>query len=192
MPYADKTKDRLFHIHWNAKQRCYNENAINYKNYGARSIKLCDEWANNFHKFYSWAINNGYQNDLTLDRINVDGDYEPGNCRWVDMKTQCRNKTNNKNYTINSETHCLSEWCEIFGVSTHAVSQRLKYGYTIKQALCTPLYHSQSIIEHDNESHSLYAWCKILGLKYITVYQRIRRGWPIEKALNNFYISDDM
>lgn len=78
---------------WNGmKTRCYNKNFLYYCNYGGRGIKICDEWKNDFSKFYEWAINNGYKEGLTIDRINNDGNYEPNNCRWVTRAEQNRNK----------------------------------------------------------------------------------------------------
>ena len=74
------------------KYRCYNTNSKDYKYYGGRGIKVCDEWKNDFIAFYNWSIKNGYKEDLTIDRINVDGDYEPNNCRWATWKEQANNK----------------------------------------------------------------------------------------------------
>ncbi len=79
------------------KTRCYKKSDYHYKWYGARNIKICDEWINDFVAFQKWAISNGYSENLTIDRINNDGNYEPNNCRWVDMKTQCNNRRKKSN-----------------------------------------------------------------------------------------------
>ena len=79
------------------KRRCYNKNNKDYGRYGGRGIVMCDEWKNDFMSFYSWAINNGYRDDLTIDRINNDGIYEPDNCKWVTMKEQAQNRSTTKN-----------------------------------------------------------------------------------------------
>lgn len=91
---------RIYRI-WKAmKNRCYNENTRDYKKwYGVNGIKVCDEWKNDFSSFYSWAINNGYNDNLTIDRIDPNGNYEPNNCRWADLKTQAQNKKRKKGDT---------------------------------------------------------------------------------------------
>ena len=83
------------------KLRCYNENSTAYKHYGGRGITICDEWKNDFQAFHDWAMQNGYdenaiRGDCTIDRIDVDGNYCPENCRWVDMKVQANNKRKKK------------------------------------------------------------------------------------------------
>ena len=92
---------RIYSI-WNGmKNRCYREYDIGYKNYGGRGIKICDEWLHNFEAFYEWAISNGYADNLTIDRIDTNGNYEPSNCRWATMKEQQNNKRNSKGVGIN-------------------------------------------------------------------------------------------
>lgn len=115
---------RLYYSWQDMKKRCYNEGNSRYANYGGRGIKVCDEWKNDFTAFYQWAINNGYTETMTLDRINVDGDYEPNNCRWADVKTQCNNRTSNIKITIGNSTRTLTEWCEIFDVDYKKILAR--------------------------------------------------------------------
>lgn len=86
------TGKRLNRIWKNMKTRCYNPNSNNYKYWGARGITICDEWRDSFEKFMKWALANGYQDNLTIDRINVNGNYEPQNCRWVTMTVQNNNR----------------------------------------------------------------------------------------------------
>lgn len=85
---------QLIRVYWAMHARCYNKNTNRYKNYGGRGIKICDEWLNSHLSFCEWAVNNGYQKGLTIDRIDVNKNYSPSNCRWVDYKTQANNKTN--------------------------------------------------------------------------------------------------
>ena len=85
-------KCRLYSIWANMKTRCYNKKNKNYKNYGGRGIKICNDWPMDFPAFYDWAITNGYSDSLTIDRINNDGNYEPSNCRWATAKEQRHNQ----------------------------------------------------------------------------------------------------
>lgn len=116
---------RLYNIWACMKTRCYNSNDKRYKDYGGRGIKICNEWRDDFQNFYDWSIANGYSEDLTIDRIDNDKGYFPENCRWVDRKTQQRNRRNNRIITINGESHCLSEWCEILNLNYAKVKARL-------------------------------------------------------------------
>lgn len=83
---------RLYSIWRGMKQRCYYQKHKDYHNYGGRGITVCDEWKNDFETFYAWAINNGYRDDLTIDRIDVDGNYETKNCRWSTLYEQAKNR----------------------------------------------------------------------------------------------------
>ena len=89
---------RLYAIYTHMIGRCYKSDRDNYKYYGAKGISVCDEWKqlHGAYYFIGWALKNGYKEGLTLDRIDVNGNYEPSNCRWVDMKSQCNNKGNNR------------------------------------------------------------------------------------------------
>lgn len=88
---------KLYKVWQGMKTRCYNKNFIYYKNYGGRGITICNEWKNKFQTFYNWAINNGYEKGLTIDRINNNGNYEPSNCRWITRAEQNRNQRKTKN-----------------------------------------------------------------------------------------------
>jgi hypothetical protein len=91
-----KSRTRIYGIWSGIKTRCYNKHWKNHKNYGGRGISVCEEWRNNFQAFYDWAMSNGYSDELTIDRIDVDGNYEPSNCRWITLAEQQKNRTNNK------------------------------------------------------------------------------------------------
>lgn len=126
---------RIYNTWKNMKSRCYYNKNINYHNYGGRGIIVCDEWKNNFQAFYDWAISNGYNDNLEIDRMDINGNYEPNNCRWITHKEQQQNKQNTIKYTINGETHCLKEWCNICEVNYQTVRDRLRRKWSIMQAL---------------------------------------------------------
>ena len=83
---------RLYSVWRGMKDRCFRPNAVNYKFYGGRGITVCDEWYNSFEAFYEWAMANGYAENLTIDRIDANGNYEPSNCRWITIQEQQRNR----------------------------------------------------------------------------------------------------
>lgn len=130
-----KTGTRLFRIWSNMRTRCTNKNVKAYKDYGGRGITVCDEWQNEFQAFYDWAMANGYSDELTIDRIEVNGNYEPSNCRWITMKEQLNNKTDNCYITLNDETHTLAEWSKITGINRATLKSRLDAGIAIEKAL---------------------------------------------------------
>ena len=110
----------LFNLWQTMKQRCENPKRTKYKDYGGRGIKVCDEWKT-AENFIRWALNNGYEKGLQLDRINNDGDYCPNNCRWVTVKENCRNRRNTKWLTVGEEKKCVAEWSELLGISRFTI-----------------------------------------------------------------------
>ena len=134
----NKSETRLYHI-WNGMRgRCLHRSYPNYKNYGAKGITICDSWGN-FEKFKEWALNNGYSEALTLDRINNKKGYNPNNCRWVSIKTQENNRANNRNLFYNGLNMTVSEWSEYLGINTQTLFTRLKRGWSIERTLTTPI-----------------------------------------------------
>ena len=130
-----KYKTRIYRIYHDIKSRCYNRNETAYKNYGARGIVVCDEWLDDFMNFYNWSTENGYNNSLTIDRINVDGDYEPNNCRWVTMKEQQNNRRNNVYLTCHGKTQTMSQWADELGIKKCTIKARRKYGWSDEECL---------------------------------------------------------
>lgn len=120
-------------------QRCYNPNRPKYKSYGARGITVCEEWKSSFKTFYDWAMGNGYQEELTIDRINNDGNYEPSNCRWSTWQEQSYNKTTSRFITYKGETKTVAEWSKIKGIKRMTICSRLDKGWSVEKTLETPV-----------------------------------------------------
>lgn len=140
----NKYKTRLYNILKGMKRRCYNKNDEFYKWYGGRGIKICDEWLSDFMNFYNWAIANGYDENAprgkcTIDRIDVNGDYEPSNCRFVTNKKQQNNRNDNCYITYKNQTHTLAEWSEILNIRYSRLFWRIKKGWDVEKAFTTPV-----------------------------------------------------
>lgn len=135
LPYYQKLSLVLAQM----KARCYNPDDKSYKNYGGRGIKIYKEWHSPIN-FYNWAMGNGYEEGLTIERIDVNGNYCPGNCTWVPKSEQAKNRRCNVRITINDETHCLSEWCRIYNIADSTVWKRTKkMHWDVVKALIVPV-----------------------------------------------------
>lgn len=129
------TGTRLYTIWSLMKRRCDNPND---ELYGGRGIRVCDEWRD-FSAFRQWAISNGYSDDLSLDRKDPNGNYEPGNCRWATDKEQQNNKRNNRVVSFRGETHTVAEWADKTGVPVVTLWNRLfRLSWSVERALTTP------------------------------------------------------
>lgn len=138
-----KTNTRMFSIWQKMRARCSNNKSKDFKNYGGRGIKVCESWETSFECFYEWSTNNGYTEKLTIDRIDVNGNYEPNNCRWVNRKIQNRNRTNNNIIEFRGEKLCLAEWSDKLGITYFTLSSRLKRGWSVERAFTTPVKKSR-------------------------------------------------
>lgn len=131
---------KLYHRYYKIKERCYNPKSKSYHRYGGRGIKMCDEWFNSYDSFEKWCFANGYRDDLAIDRIDNDGDYEPDNCRFVTLKENNQNRCSSLFYTINGITKNLQQWCDEYGMKRGTVYDRIfKRGMSIEEALTKPI-----------------------------------------------------
>lgn len=134
-----ESKTRL-NLEWRKiKNRCNNPNNDRWSDYGGRGIKVCEEWENSFETFRDWALANGYREDLTIDRKDVNGNYCPENCRWITNQEQQHNRRNNHYITYNGETHTITEWARIYNLSENGLVHRILRGWDIERALKTPM-----------------------------------------------------
>ena len=111
-----------------------------------KNVEICDEWQD-FIKFYQWAVNNGYSDELTIDRIDPNGNYEPNNCRWATIQQQCDNKRNTIKRTVNSQTHTLKEWAEITGINRSTLKGRFEKNWPDEIVFSTPGKYSRNQIK---------------------------------------------
>lgn len=132
-----ETDTRLHTIWMHMITRCEKEKSADYHLYGARGIKVCSEW-HDYVTFRDWSVNNGYRDDLTLDRKEVNGDYEPSNCRWATSIVQNNNRRNNRKHAIGEELKTLREWATIYNVDIDLVRGRIKRGMNILDSLTLP------------------------------------------------------
>ena len=129
------SKTRIYKVYCAMKERCLNKNSSKYKDYGARGINICNEW-DCFENFYSWAIKNGYKDNLTIDRIDVNGNYEPSNCRWTDSITQCNNTRTNRMFDINGEKKTLAQISRENNLKAGTISARIdRYNIPFDKAI---------------------------------------------------------
>lgn len=134
-----KSNTRLYGIWTGMKTRCYDKRCAKYYRYGARGISLCDDWARDFSTFYDWAVANGYSDNLTIDRIDNDGNYCPENCRWITAAEQAANKSTNHRVSHAGQTHTIAEWARITGLDRALLKDRIvRYGWEPGRALTTP------------------------------------------------------
>lgn len=134
-----ETKTRLYKTWDIMRQRCFNPNDHAYRHYGARGISICEEW-NDFLVFKQWALENGYRDDLTIDRIDVYGNYEPSNCRWADLNTQANNKTTSHYLEYNGKKQTIAQWAKEMNIPIGTLHKRItKFNWDIESALTKPI-----------------------------------------------------
>lgn len=149
--YGIKNKEhgeRIVRIRDGMLQRCYDKNSPNYYKYGERGITVCKEWRVKKYgliNFYNWSINNGYRDDLSIDRIDNNGPYSPQNCRWTTVKQQANNKRNNRFLEYKGEKHTVSEWSKIIGITTSTIYRRLKNNFPISEVLQKNRVYKRSV-----------------------------------------------
>lgn len=162
-----KREHRLHGIWSGIKHRCKNPNNQSYSKYGGRGIKICDEWGDDFMNFYNWAIENGYSDDLSIDRIDVNGNYEPSNCRWATAKEQGNNRTNTRFLEIENIIKPISEWAVISGLNSETILIRYDKGIRGKGLLNPP-----QVAEYKS------------GVKYIS-WNKVNKKWIVKYKHNN-------
>ena len=131
------SRERLYRIWYRMRRRCLVQSDEHFKWYGGRGISICSEW-DDYEVFRTWAMNNGYSDNLTIDRKEVNGNYCPDNCRWADIKTQANNRSSNRFLELNGKTYTVTQMAEAFGITPDTIFNRLKLGWSPERIVGTP------------------------------------------------------
>lgn len=174
-----ETKTPLYQTWLSMKQRCTDKNSKSFKYYGGRGIKVCDEWKKDYLSFKKWALNSGYSESLSIERINVNGNYEPSNCSWITVKKQAQNKQNTVWIEFNGESKPLVQWCEELGLDKGLVGNRyhklnMRPPDLFKKGRV--LTKTARFLTYQGKTQSLVEWAKEIGVKPATLSERVRRG----------------
>lgn len=161
------------------KQRCYDENASEFKRYGKRGIRVSDLWINDYKAFKKWSLQNGYSDSLSIDRINVDGNYEPSNCKWSTPKEQANNRRNSLFVEYKGKRQTLAQWSEDLNIPYSCLYGRFINGWEMED-----MFNGRSniIVEYKGIEKPLRLWAKELNFNYRLVWKRLKRGWEFERA----------
>ena len=190
------TKSKLYGVYRTMLSRCYTKSQNGYERYGGRGIAVDDVWRgeSGYVNFREWAVANGYKEGLTIDRIDVNGNYCPKNCRWVTPYAQSRNKSNNVLITIDGRTMVKSDWAKERGIDRRTIDTRLSRGWPIEEALgfverkrdrvaSGRKRHDAAYITINGERRLLIECAEEYGIKPSTIRARIKSGWSHEDAL---------
>ncbi|MFI5404945.1 MAG: hypothetical protein ACHQ1D_00380 [Nitrososphaerales archaeon] len=178
------------------KSRCYNKKDDSYIRYGGIGITICDRWLYGEKDKSGWEcfiddMGPRPSTNLSIDRIDNDGNYCPENCRWATAKEQQRNKKNNVLVTIENQTKCVAEWCEIYNLAPSTYQNRIVRGWSEVEAIITPpedqsensSNYPKIYLEIDGEKKSLLEWSQISGVDKKTIRHRISKNWPAKEAV---------
>lgn len=163
-----ESKTRLYKIWSNIKSRCFTETTTEYENYGGRGITVCDEWKDSYEAFRDWAINNGYNDSLTIERINVNGNYCPENCKWATNIEQANNTRTNHFITYKDETHTLTEWSRILEIPRARLQYRINK-MTVEEAFTKPFNNNTSGVIGVSWDNTYNKWMAIINIDKKTI-----------------------
>lgn len=189
-PDSGRQNRRIYKIWHHMVDRCRNPKVEKFHCYGGRGIKVCEEWKTSFPSFLAWARTSGYESHLTIERKDVNGNYEPSNCCWATWEEQHNNKRTNRVLSFNGRSLNVTQWSKNneIGLTKAALTDRVnKYGWSAEKALTTPLKAKNSIriIEYNGKSQLVSDWAKEIGVRLDTLQLRLKRGLPLSKALSS-------
>lgn len=172
---------------WKAlKKRCYNMNGPDYPLYGARGIRVCNRWLEDFVNFFM-DMGERPSSKHSVDRIDSNGNYEPGNCRWATALQQARNTSRNVRYEYQGRSLTIKEWCDELNLPLGSIKSRLADGWEVESAFETPVKASRAgeKLSQGALTMTLSEWGKYLGVGLTTLSYRVNHGWPLEHALSS-------
>lgn len=165
------------------KERCCNPNTKDFKNYGGRGITICEEWRKSFMAFFNYIGKKPHKN-YSIDRINNNGNYEPGNTKWSDKKTQANNSRRNYHITIDGVTKNIAQWADEKSISRFTICNRLHMGWSPEKSVLHPARRLRSdIIEINGVEKTTKQWSAITGISTGAITKRLNRGWSPERAV---------
>lgn len=178
-----ESETRLYKKWQEMKHRCNcKSDKHHYKYYISRGIKVCDEWQT-FLPFREWALSNGYSDNLSIDRIDPDGNYSPDNCRWIPFKEQSSNTRKNVFLTYNGETKTVAQWAKIIGVKPNTVYRRIRLGWSTEDIIEKETFHGR-MITYDGRTMNMKSWSEETGIPLQTIFNRYIAGWEPQKILS--------
>lgn len=171
------------------RQRCHNPNSSGYHKYGAKGIKMHQEWLENYESFKKWAYDSGFKAGLTIDRIDNSKGYSPENCRWATIQEQANNKTNNVLIEYKGDSMTLKQWCDHLNLNYKRIFARYQRG------IRPPKLFTKSKLKNSNKKPSMYftfngetksctEWSEHLGINPSTIYLRYQKGLSVEEILS--------
>lgn len=186
---------KFYRTYDNIKTRCYNKNSPKYKSYGARGVIVCDEWLQSREVFIKWCDETCKDITLTIERIDVNGNYEPNNCKWVTMEQQAKNKQNSIKVNYYGTEYCLRELCRKLGYNNNEykrIHARIAYeNWDVYKAIETPIKNCDNKTKYLKPSYtykgytnSLRQICKKFNLYYGTIKYRVMNGEDVITACN--------
>lgn len=183
------TKDPLYKIYSGMKERCINPKHVRYARYGGRGITICEEWLHDPIAFIKWGHEHGYQQGLTLDRIDNDGPYCPDNCRFVDWTIQQNNRSSNHNIVFHGTVKTVTEWAREYNMDPSRVMVRLAKGWDVERALTEPVRQialpDHNLYYANGHFRTIDEWSKVTGIPRTRITDRVKRSeWSFEEAVS--------
>ena len=175
------SKTRLANCWYSIKGRCLNKDDQAYHYYGGRGIKMYKEWEESLVSFYNWAMENGYEENLTIDRIDPNGNYEPSNCRWITQKEQTRNRRNNVFVEINGESKTIGEWAEISGIHASVLHARRKSKNFNEETFLRP--QNKTFVEYNGHTYKVKEFSSLTGIKDSKIRSLLYKGKTAEEII---------